>query len=137
MIEEIKGIKNEKSDWQKFGIIFGLILLIIAGFLFSKEHESFQIFLAFGVAFFTAGITIPFIIKPIYWLWMLLGTIFGWVMTRVILSFLFYLLFTPIGLLLKLFGKQFLDLRWDKSKESYWNNRDSKHFIKEQYEKQF
>ena len=137
MIEEIKGIKNEKSDWQKFGIIIGLILLIIAGFLFSKENESFQIFLAFGLAFFSASITIPFILKPIYWLWMFLGTIFGWVMTRLILSILFYTVFTPIGLILKLFGKQFLDLRWDKSKESYWNKRDSKHFIKEQYEKQF
>ena len=137
MLEEIKKIKSEKSDWQKFGIIIGSILLVIAVFLFSKENELFQIFFTLGITFFIFGITIPFILKPIYLLWMFLGTIFGWLMTRLILSFLFYIVFTPIGLFLRFFGKQFLDLRWDKSKESYWNNRDNKHSIKGQHEKQF
>ena len=46
MLEEIKNIKSEKSDLRNFGIIVGIILLIISGFLFWKEKESFQIFLA-------------------------------------------------------------------------------------------
>ena len=137
MLEEIKNIKSEKRDLRKFGITIGVILLIIAGFLFWKEKESFQILLTFGVTLCILGIAIPFILKPIYWVWMIFATILGWIMTRVILSLLFYAIITPIGLILRVFGKQFLELRWDKSKESYWNFRTNEHLKKENYEKQF
>ena len=137
MLEEIKNIKSEKSDLRNFGITISVILLIIAGFLFWKEKESFQILLTFGVTLCILGIAIPFILKPIYWVWMIFATILGWIMTRVILSLLFYIIFTPIGLTLRFFGKQFLELRWDKSKESYWNFRTNEHLKKENYEKQF
>ena len=137
MLEEIKNIKSKKSDLRNFGITIGVILLIIAGFLFWKEKESSQILLTFGVTLCILGIVIPFILKPIYWVWMIFATILGWIMTRVILSLLFYTIFTPIGLILRFFRKQFLELRWDKSKESYWNFRTNEYLKKENYEKQF
>ena len=137
MLEEIKNIKSEKSDLRNFGIIVGIILLIISGFLFWKEKESFQIFLAIGITLFLTAIAIPFVLKPVYWIWMIFGIILGWFMTRLILSLLFYIIFTSIGLTLRFFGKQFLELRWDKSKESYWNFRTNEHLQNENYEKQF
>ena len=137
MFEEIKNIKSEKSDLRNFGIIVGIILLLISGFLFWKEKESFQIFLAIGITLFLTAIAIPFVLKPVYWIWMIFAVILGWFMTRVILSLLFYVVFTSIGLTLRFFGKQFLELRWDKSKESYWNFRTNDHLQNENYEKQF
>ena len=137
MLEEIKNIKSEKSDLRKFGITIGVILLIIAGFLFWKEKESSQILLTFGVTLCILGIVIPFILKPIYWVWMIFATILGWIMTRVILSLLFYIIFTPIGLIPRFFGKQFLELKWDKSKISYWNYMNTKQLYEKIYEKQF
>ena len=136
MLEEIKNIKGEKSDLRKFGITVGIILMIIAGFLFWKEKESFQILLTFGVTLCILGIAIPFILKPIYWVWMIFATILGWIMTRVILSLLFYMILTPIGLISRLFGKQFLELKWNKTDSTYWNYR-SKRLNRESYEKQF
>ena len=50
--------------------------------------------------------------------------------------FLFYLIVTPIGLISRLFGKKFLDLKWDKQLSTYWNYRSDKPG-KENYEKQF
>ena len=137
MLEEIQSIKSKKTDLLKFGITVGIMLMIIAGFLFWKEKESFQILLFFGITLFILGIAIPFILKPIYWVWMIFATILGWIMTRVILSLLFYVVFTSIGLTLRFFGKQFLELRWDKSKESYWNFRTNEHLQNKNYEKQF
>ncbi|SVE47050.1 uncharacterized protein METZ01_LOCUS499904, partial [marine metagenome] len=64
MFAEIKNIKSEKSDLRKFGITIGVILLVIAGFLFWKEKESFQIILAIGITLFIAGIVKPNILKP-------------------------------------------------------------------------
>ena len=137
MLEEINNIKSEKSDLRKFGITIGIILMIIAGFLFWKEKESYQIFLTVGTILFVLGILVPAVLKPIYWIWMIFATILGWVMTRVILSLLFYIIITPIGLISRFFGKQFLELRWDKSKESYWNFRTNEHLQKQNYENQF
>ncbi|MDP6401058.1 MAG: SxtJ family membrane protein [Candidatus Marinimicrobia bacterium] len=137
MLEEIKNIKSEKSDLRKFGITIGVILLIIAGFLFWKEKESFQILLTFGITFCILGIMIPFILKPIYWIWMIFATILGWIMTRIILSLLFYIIFTTIGLTLRLFGKQFLSLRVDKLNNSYWNDRKTEKRVLKDYEKQY
>ena len=137
MLEEIKNIKSEKSDLRNFGIIVGIILLVISGFLFWKEKESFQIFLAIGITLFLTAIAIPFVLKPVYWIWMIFAIILGWFMTRVILSLLFYVVFTSIGLTLRFFGKKFLELRWDNSKESYWNFKNNEHLKKENYEKQF
>ena len=136
MLEEIKNIKGEKSDLRKFGITIGIILLIITGFLFWKEKESFQIFLTFGVVLCVLGVAIPVILKPIYWIWMIFATILGWVMTRVILGLLYFIIITPIGLIPRLFGKQFLDLRFDKSIDTYWNYRKTQ-LISSDYEKQF
>ena len=137
MFEEIKNIKSEKRDLRNFGITVGIILLIISGFLFWKEKESFPIFLAIGITLLLTAIAIPVFLKPFYWIWMIFAIILGWVMTRVILSLLFYVMFTSIGLTLRFFGKQFLELRWDKSKESYWNYRTNEHLQNENYEKQF
>ena len=137
MLEEIKNIKSEKSNLRNFGITVGIILLIISGFLFWKEKESFQIFLTIGITLFLTAIAIPSVLKPVYWIWMIFAVILGWFMTHVILSLLFYVVFTSIGLTLRFFGKQFLELRWDKSKESYWNFRTNENLQNENYEKQF
>ena len=131
MLEEIKNIKSKKSDLRNFGITVGIILLVISCFLFWKEKESFQIFLAIGIILCLTAIALPSVLKPVYWIWMIFAIILGWFMTRVILSLLFFLIFTSIGLTLRLFGKQFLELRWDKSKESYWNFRTNDHLQNE------
>ena len=137
MLEEIKNFKIVKKEIRNFGIIFCVILLVISGFLFWKEKELFQIFLAIGITLFLTAIAIPRVLKPVYWIWMVFAIILGWFMTRLILSLLFYVVFTSIGLTLRLFGKQFLELRWDKSKESYWNSRTNENLQNKNYEKQF
>ncbi len=137
MIEEIKNIKSTKSDFRKFGITIGVFLMVVAGFLFWKDRESFEILLIPGLVLCILGFTIPVVLKPVYWVWMVFATILGWVMTRVILSLLFYVVITPIGVLSRMFGNQFLDLKWDTSKDSYWNSRTTKQQNNEDYERQF
>ena len=137
MIEEIKNIKNEKSDFRKFGITIGLLLIIIAGFLFWRGKDAFEIILVSGSILFVLGLVIPIVLKPVYWIWMILAVILGWIMTRVILSLLFYVVITPIGMFSRLFGSKFLDLKWDKSKDSYWNARTTTQRNNEEYERQF
>ena len=137
MLEEIKNIKTGKKDLRNFGITLGIIFLIISGFLLYKEKESFQLFIYVASLFIGLGLIFPIVLKPIYLVWMIFSVILGWFMTRLVLSLLFYFVITPIGISLRLFDKDFLDLKKKETGGSYWNMRDSKIEKSQNYEKQF
>ena len=137
MFEEIKHIKAGKKDLRSFGVMIGIIFLLIAGFLIYKDKESFQMLLYIAGSFIGLGLLIPILLKPIYILWMAFAIILGWIMTRLILSLLFYVIITPIGVILKIIGKDSLELKKQSVKESYWNQRDKNLEKNQNYEKQF
>ena len=110
MLEEIRNIKTEKKDLKSFGTTIGIVLLAISGFLFFKDKESYQIFIYIAGTLIGLGLVLPLSLKPIYLIWMVFAIILGWFMTRIILSLLFYLVISPIGLIARIFGKDFLRL---------------------------
>ena len=123
MIEEIKNIKTNKEEIRKFGFLIGGVLIAISIFMLWKTFNQYQLVFIIGILFIILGFFIPRILKPIYIIWMTFATILGWIMTRVILTILFYLIVTPIGLIARVFGAKFLDLSWNKNVKSYWNKR--------------
>ena len=137
MIEDIRNLKSEKSNLRKFGITIGIILVMISGFLFWKEKDLFQIFFTMGAVLFIFGSILPVFLKPIHWIWMIFATILGQFMTHVVLSLIFYMIITPIGIFSRLFGKKFLSLRMDKTYSTYWNYHQRIVFERKNYEKQF
>ena len=136
MFEELKNIKTSIKDIRSFGITIGIILFIIASAFFYYEKSSYQIIATVGGAFISLGLTIPIILKPFYLIWMIFAVILGWIMTRVILSTVFYLIITPISLITRILGEDFLALK-DTGSSTYWNNRDSSTELNQDYEKQF
>ena len=136
MIEEIKNITSTKKDLRNFGFTIGSILLVIALILFFKEKDSDVYFFLIGLAFILSGIVLSFILKPLYKIWMTFAVIIGWIMTRIILSILFFIIITAIGVLARLFGKDFLNLKPD-NRDSFWNMRNRDRELNQDYEKQF
>ena len=136
MFEELNSIKSSRKDIKNFGVTIGLILLTIGVFLFVREKDSFIYFLLNGSILIILGGSIPVILKPIYKIWMIFAVIIGWIMTRVILSVLFFLIITTIGIFTRLIGKDFLSLK-SKNNESYWNIRNKEYELNQDYEKQF
>jgi len=137
LLEEIRNIKSEKSDLRKFGITIGIVLCLLSGLLWWKGRDTYLIFSVIAAAFLLTGIVVPAILKPLQKVWMTIAVVMGWFMTRVILSVLFYVVFTSIGIMLRLLGKKFLDINFKEKKESYWIKRESGLFDKSRYEKQF
>ena len=84
-----------------------------------------------------AGAIIPRAIKWIYIAWMSVAFVLGFVMAHVILALLFFLIITPLGLIARLSGKDFLSLKLDRSAKSYWIPRVKKTKTTEDYERQF
>jgi hypothetical protein len=128
---------NDKREWRKFGIALGIILGIIATILLFKAKSIYIYFYGGGAFFILAALAVPIIIKPVFILFLYIAHILGFIMTRVILSILFYLVITPIGWISRLFGKQFLDMKFNREKTSYWIETGKMGDEKENYENQF
>jgi len=137
--EEIKNIKSGKNELRKFGITVGIAVGMLGGLLFWKHKDYYYYFLVISFVLIFLGISIPVALKPLQKAWMAIAVIMGWFMTRVILSILFSLVFTTIGILARLFGKDFLDITFNKnsSLNSYWVIREKSQCEKSSYEKQF
>ena len=136
MIAELNSIKSSRKDLKNFGFAIGFILLIIGLFLFVRGKDLFVYCFSIGSILIILGGITPFILKPIYKIWMIFAVIIGWIMTRIILSVLFFSIITFIGLFTRLLGKDFLNLK-SKSNESYWNIRNKERELNQDYEKQF
>lgn len=137
VIEEIRNIKSGKRDLRQFGITLGIVLGLLGGLLLFRQKDYYLYFFTFSGIFLLLGVLLPLLLKPIQKVWMGLAVIIGWVMTRLILTALFYLVVTPIGLVARLFRKDFLAIKLDRNADSYWIARKSVTFNKRNYENQF
>lgn len=137
ILKEIKKIKSTKKELKEFGIVIGIILTLLGGLLWWRGREYYVYFLIFSPIFLILGLLLPQVLKPIQIVWMILAAILGWVMTRVILTILFYFIITPTGLLMKLIGKDVLSLKFNRNADSYWVSKEKPSFDKKNYEKQF
>jgi hypothetical protein len=137
IIEEIKSIKSGKRELRQFGITIGIVLGLLGLLFLWREKEWFSYLLIVSIVFLFFGLALPALLKPIHKIWMTLALLIGWLVTGVIIIVLFYLVVTPIGLLARLFGKDFLDTKIDRDVNSYWIPRKSIKFDKRNYENQF
>ena len=137
MIEEIRNIKSGKKELRNFGFTIGLILCFIAGILFYKNNNLFISFAYIAGVFIVLSFLFPQLLKPIYFIWMIFAVVIGWIMTRLILSILFFVIISIIRLIAGIFGKSFLELNISKDSKSYWNHRFSDVEMSQDYEKQF
>ena len=137
MYDDLKNIRTDNKAIRDFGILIGFILLIIAGILFYKERESYELIILLGIAFIGLGLGMPIILKPFYSIWMYFAVVLGWFMTRLILGLLFYIIVSPIGLISRLFGKRFLELKNSSLNSSYWNYKNNQRTSHQDFEKQY
>ncbi|HUN53790.1 MAG TPA: SxtJ family membrane protein [Smithella sp.] len=137
IIDEIKSIKSDKSDWRKFGMTMGIILAVMGFYLLWKGRNNSEYAFFLAAAFLIAGMVIPSALKPVYKAWMVMAVIMGFIMTKVIMVVIFYMIVTPIGIIASIIDKDFLDMKIDKKAKSYWMVRETVRKEKSDYEKQF
>lgn len=137
ILEEIKEIKSDKKELRKFGYTIGIALFIIGIILLYFEKSSHPYFIGFGILHCLIGLIYPSLLKHVYKIWMSLAVVLGFIMTRIILSLLFYFVFTSIRFIARVFGKKFIDLDFKKETDSYWNKRDTKTYESIDTERQF
>lgn len=130
-------LKLDKTTLKKFGITMGMAFLVIAFFILIRHKHNIIPASIISVVFFIFALTVPILLKPVYIIWMRLAYILAWINTRLILFILFYVIFTPIGVGIRLFGVDLLNRKIEKNKESYWIPKEKKEFNPLDYERQF
>ena len=110
-----------KRDLKIFGMIWGFIFLVIA--YNSENYISLK--LAIATVFLASAVFCPKVYVKIkfYQVWIKFGNFMGKVNGFLISFILFYAVFVPIGLVLKLFGKDLLSKKLNSTKESYFIDR--------------
>jgi hypothetical protein len=106
-----------------FGIFFGFIFLIFSLYFYYKTSLLFYFCLPLSLAFFLLAFFNPEFLSPFNLGWMKFGIFLGSIVNPIILCFIFFLIFTPIGLLMRVCGRDQLSLKNIKRK-SYWKKRD-------------
>ena len=124
---------------RKFAVVMAIVLGLIGTLIYFQKHsfDIAQFLWGIGILFLIVGLLSPSVLRPIYRLWMLIGGLLGGFVSRIILTVLFFLLFVPIGLLLRLMGKDLLSRKFNQSGESYWVKRPPSGLAKEQYRKMY
>ncbi len=135
--QEIKNLPVTRARLRSFGLTMGLVLLALAGYFFWQEKSGAGYWLATALVFAGLGGLVPMLLAPVYRAWMTLALVMGFVMTRVILTVLYLGLFTPIGLIARLLGRDLLEQRWNPRAQSYWVKRPAGEFKAEAAEKMF
>lgn len=124
-------------DLRQFGYTVGGVLTILGAVLWYFSRPSNPYFLGIGIILIVAAALAPNVLRPLQKTWMTIAVVLGWVMTRLLLSVMFYLVFAPISLISRGLGHQFIERRWDRSASTYWNKRDDDEIDKTSCEKQF
>ncbi len=121
--------KPARSELRIFGFGLALFCAVIAVWLFLKGGHSAWItglLFTFAVLAALVSVIVPERLRAVYWVLMVLAFPIGWVMSHAIFAVVFYFVFTPIGILFRLRGRDPMQRRFDPHAKTYWEPHKSK-----------
>ena len=124
----MKHVDSEKikiSSNRSFGLLFFVVFLIIS--LWPLTHEgSIRIWsVIVSAVFLILGLINSRLLTPLNVLWFKLGMILGAIISPIVMGIVFFLVVTPTGFILRIMGKDLLNKKYDKEKETYWIKRNA------------
>ena len=111
------------SSNRSFGIVFFVVFLLIALYPLTNEGEIRIWSVIISLIFLILGLLNSKILAPFNKLWFKFGMFLGKIISPLIMGIIFFLVVTPIGLLMRLLGKDLLNLKYN-DKQSYWIEKD-------------
>ena len=124
-MKRVDSDKIKMSSNRSFGLVFFVVFLIVS--LWPLTHEgSIRIWsVIVSAVFLILGLINSRLLTPLNVLWFKFGMILGAIISPIIMGIVFFLVVTPTGLILRIMGKDLLNKKYDKKKETYWIKRDT------------
>ena len=107
------------SSNRSFGIVFFIVFLLIALYPLINTGEFRLWSLIISFIFFILGILNSKILTPLNKLWFKFGIFLGKIVSPIIMGIIFFFVVTPIGLIMRILGKDLLNLKYNNNK-TYW-----------------
>ena len=107
------------SSNRSFGIIFFVVFFLIALYPLIHNEEIRIWSLIISLIFLILGLINSRILTPLNKLWFKFGILLGKIVSPIIMGIIFFLVVTPIGFIMKILGKDVLNLKFNENK-SYW-----------------
>lgn len=109
---------------KKFGYFFSTVFLIISAYFFLNDSRHlFYVFAFLTLIFLTLTIFKSKFLYPLNLLWMRFGVLIGMIVSPIVLGVIFFGLFTPISIIMKLIGRDELGLKIS-NRDSFWKERN-------------
>jgi len=121
------------SSNKSFGLVFFIFFLIITIYLFTKSGDINKWSLIISIIFLILGLLNSKILSPLNKIWFKFGIILGNVISPIIMGIIFFLIVTPTSIVMRILGKNLLNLK-KNNKDSYWIERSK---IKSKMKDQF
>ena len=112
-----------KTNNKSFGILFFIIFLLIGLWPLLNGEELRIIYLIIGFVILFLGIINAKILTPFNKIWIKLGEILGIIIAPIVMALVYFVILTPISIIVRLFGKDLLGLKFLKEKNTYWIKR--------------
>lgn len=113
----------KKSSEKSFGILFFIVFLLIAIWPLFGDGSIRYWSLVLAFIFFAIALLKQELLKPLNIAWIKLGEILGKVIAPIVMALVFFLILTPTSIIVRLFGKDLLKLKFSKD-SSYWIKRE-------------
>ena len=117
-------VQKTNRELRKFGLTLAIGFVVLGCILLWKEKSAGHYTMGAVAALVLISLIRPGILAPVEWLWMKIAHALGSVMTYILLTLTFYLMITPIGLVMKIIGKDPLNRKFDKDTQTYWVKRE-------------
>ena len=128
---------NELPSNRKFGFFFTFVFFISAIYFFYQDKETVYLVLgSIGLLFFLIAIIKDNLLLPLNKLWMHFGMLLGRIVSPIVLAVLFFLMFAPIGIFMRIFGRDELRLK-KLNYDSFWKLRDQSDKASRSFTQQF
>ena len=122
---------------KRFGFLFTVIFLFLSLFFYFHNKEILSILLIiFSLIFGLITVIKPIIFLPLNKLWMRFGFILGMIISPLVIGFIFYIIFSPFGIITRLFGRDELSIK-KQNLNSYWKSRKSQKIESNSFKNQF
>jgi hypothetical protein len=107
------------SSNRSFGVVFFVIFILIALYPITYNEDIRIWSLIISFIFLFLGLLNAKILTPLNKLWFKFGIFLGRIVSTIVMGIIFFFIITPIGIIMRIIGKDLLDLKFNKNK-SYW-----------------
>ena len=114
---------HKKSSNRSFGILFFLVFLGFGLWPLTKEMSPNIYLIIISVIFLILGLLNSKLLSPLNNLWIKFGEILGKVIAPIVMAVVYFLILTPISLLVRLFGKDLIEMKFNNNVKTYWIKR--------------